>query len=572
MTDIFISYARDDQPKVTQLAAALEAAGYSVWWDLRIQSGSEFARDIETALAGAKAVIVCWSAAADESRWVKDEANSGAEANKLFAISLDGALPPIGFRQFHCTDFSNWRGNEGDACFKSLDDAIRGLISGTVPRPPVSRPMKRTGTGNARFIAIMLLLAVMGLGAVAFIFRAQLFDGSPAKVETTANTRPPVLAVAPLRVSDDSLSGIGGDLSESIAAGLSRFSLFTVVRPGDGGNQADYRLEGSLQREGEMLRLTARLVEVVNGKEVWGRTYDRDVSQGSLLAAQDDLRAQVVAAVGDPYGAMLSELQQQVIRKDPQTLSPFEAVLRHSIYRQRLGLEDHKITRDVLERAAKAAPDDANVLAALAAIRIEEVKHNYNRRPDSGAMALDAARRAVRADPKNSYAYFELAEVQYFLKDPDAFRAAAERAFELNPFDSEAVAMLGILSGYAGDWDRGKEWTGLAMKLNPDHPGWYNFTNFFDAYLHGQYEDAYRIAQRINQPEYFPDAYVQTIALVRLGRIDEAKAKANDFVRLWPARLSEFRNRNLDVWMYALPDLQDKIMTDLTAAGVDFSQ
>ena len=555
-----------------QLAAALEAAGYSVWWDLRIQSGSEFSKDIEQELAQAKAVVVCWSVAANESRWVKDEANSGAEAGKLFAISLDGALPPIGFRQFHCVDFSHWRGGGNEAPFESLNEAILGIFGGTPVRRSTVRPAKQPAAAKVRKILPLVLLLIVVAGALVYVLRSPLFDNHRSNVETATVAHPPMLEIVPLRVADSSLSGIGSDLTDGIASGLSRFSLFTAVGPGERSNPADYRLEGSLQREGSVLRLTARLVEVANGKEVWGRTYDRDVSEGSVLEAQDDLRAQVVAAVGDPYGAMLSELQQQVARKDPQSLGPFEAVLRHSIYRQRLSLEDHRITRDVLEKAAREAPDDANVLASLAAIRIEEIKHNYNRRADAGKMALDAARRAVRADPKNSYGYFELAEVQFFLKHPDAFRAAADRAFELNPFDSEAVAMLGILSGYLGDWDRGREWTSLAMKLNPDHPGWYNFTNFFDAYLHGRDEDAFRIAQRINQPEYFPDAYAQTIALVRLGRIDEARVKAKDFVRLWPARLSEFREKDLNVWMYALPDLQDKIMTDLSAAGVDFAQ
>ena len=62
MADIFISYARSDREKIERLAAALEAEGYSVWWDRFIQSGSEFSADIERELGDAKAVIACWSA------------------------------------------------------------------------------------------------------------------------------------------------------------------------------------------------------------------------------------------------------------------------------------------------------------------------------------------------------------------------------------------------------------------------------------------------------------------------------------------------------------------------------
>ncbi|MEM8771775.1 MAG: toll/interleukin-1 receptor domain-containing protein, partial [Pseudomonadota bacterium] len=62
MADIFISYARADRETVEKLAAALEGEGYSLWWDRRIQSGSEFSKDIEAELDAAKAVVVCWSA------------------------------------------------------------------------------------------------------------------------------------------------------------------------------------------------------------------------------------------------------------------------------------------------------------------------------------------------------------------------------------------------------------------------------------------------------------------------------------------------------------------------------
>jgi hypothetical protein len=75
MADIFISYAREDQAAVKPLAAALEGAGYSVWWDRRILAGTEFSEEIERELKAAKAVIVAWSQESHASNWVKDEAS-----------------------------------------------------------------------------------------------------------------------------------------------------------------------------------------------------------------------------------------------------------------------------------------------------------------------------------------------------------------------------------------------------------------------------------------------------------------------------------------------------------------
>ncbi len=83
MADVFISYAHEDRPKVEKLAEVLEPAGFSVWWDRRLETGSEFSRDIEKELNEAKTAIVAWSAASVGSHWVRDEAAAARDAGKL---------------------------------------------------------------------------------------------------------------------------------------------------------------------------------------------------------------------------------------------------------------------------------------------------------------------------------------------------------------------------------------------------------------------------------------------------------------------------------------------------------
>ena len=58
MADVFIGYARLDRETIEKLASAIEAAGYSVWWDRQIIAGAEFSRDIERELDAAKAVVI----------------------------------------------------------------------------------------------------------------------------------------------------------------------------------------------------------------------------------------------------------------------------------------------------------------------------------------------------------------------------------------------------------------------------------------------------------------------------------------------------------------------------------
>src|SRR3954453_15161134 len=61
MTDVFISYAREDEARVRDIVRALEQQNWSVFWDRRIPAGKSWRSYIGQALADAKCVIVVWS-------------------------------------------------------------------------------------------------------------------------------------------------------------------------------------------------------------------------------------------------------------------------------------------------------------------------------------------------------------------------------------------------------------------------------------------------------------------------------------------------------------------------------
>src|ERR1700722_7131396 len=74
MTDVFISYAREDRSQAAELAQLLEEAGYTVWWDWRLVGGSQYREIIDAKLTEARKVIVLWSVRSVGSAFVIDEA------------------------------------------------------------------------------------------------------------------------------------------------------------------------------------------------------------------------------------------------------------------------------------------------------------------------------------------------------------------------------------------------------------------------------------------------------------------------------------------------------------------
>ena len=61
MSDVFVSYKAEDRKRVKPLVEALQAEGFSVWWDEQIGGGAAWRSAIESELNAAKCVIVIWS-------------------------------------------------------------------------------------------------------------------------------------------------------------------------------------------------------------------------------------------------------------------------------------------------------------------------------------------------------------------------------------------------------------------------------------------------------------------------------------------------------------------------------
>src|SRR5919205_2916517 len=129
MSDIFISYAREDRAFAERLARAFEQQGWSVWWDKDIPPGRKYADLIGEALATARAVVVLWSRASLESDWVKDEAGEGRDRGVLVpAIIEPGLRPPVGFRQQQASDLSDWDGSDAHEGFQGLLAGVADFI------------------------------------------------------------------------------------------------------------------------------------------------------------------------------------------------------------------------------------------------------------------------------------------------------------------------------------------------------------------------------------------------------------------------------------------------------------
>ncbi len=135
MTDIFLSYSRDDRPRIEPLVETLTREGFDVWWDTRISSGTEFSKEIEQVLNQAKVVIVAWSASSVKSLWVADEASVGLQKGNLIPVCIDNVEPRLGFRQIQTINLSDRLPPRASTDISELLEALRSRL----PKPEAER-------------------------------------------------------------------------------------------------------------------------------------------------------------------------------------------------------------------------------------------------------------------------------------------------------------------------------------------------------------------------------------------------------------------------------------------------
>ncbi|HEV2365747.1 MAG TPA: TIR domain-containing protein [Caulobacteraceae bacterium] len=268
MADLFVSYARADKERVAPLIGALQAEGWSVWWDPEIGPGQEFDRLIAEELGKARAVVVVWTPTSVASRWVRGEAREAADRAVLAPVRFDRAELPIDLRAIHATDLDDWGGNPQSPAFRSLVKALRTLMGEIAPAAAVSA----AADGETRPSICVLPFVNVG--------------GDPEQEYFSDG------------ISEDIIT----DLSKiSALAVASRNTAFSYKGKAIGVAQIARQLavshvvEGSVRKAGARVRISAQLIEGATDKHIWAERYDRDLTD--IFAVQDEITAAIVEAL-----------------------------------------------------------------------------------------------------------------------------------------------------------------------------------------------------------------------------------------------------------------------------------
>ncbi|HUO15775.1 MAG TPA: protein kinase [Verrucomicrobiae bacterium] len=394
------------------------------------------------------------------------------------------------------------------------------------------------------------------------------------------------VAVLPFRYSGTNadLIALAEGLSEEVITGLSRFSYLRVIARSSTARYANqavdvrsagkelsarYVMEGTLRQAGNKLRLAVQLVDTVSGAHLWAENYERAFSPEAVFELQDDLVPRIVSTVAETHGVLPRSMAETLRTRNPEHLSPYEALLRGFAYFQQVNREEHTAVMAILERAVERAPDNGDCWALLSLFYSEGYAHDFSTRPDLLSRAYVASGRAIEAAPSNHLAHHARATVAFFRREVRAFRSAAQRAIDLNPMDGFTIAHMSFLMAYSGDWEQGCALAEKARSLNPRHPGWCWFPPLFDAYRKGDFPGALEFALKVNMPGFWRDSFARAVTYGQLGELEAGDKALQELLALRPNFASGARQECEKWWQ---PELVKSLLEGLRKAGLEIPE
>jgi eukaryotic-like serine/threonine-protein kinase len=280
---------------------------------------------------------------------------------------------------------------------------------------------------------------------------------------------------------------------------------------------ADAIVEGSVQRVGNRVRITAQLIEAATDKHLWARDFDRDVAD--LLTMQSEVAR-----------AIAQEIQVRISPEDSRRLSQtrpvrpeaLEALLMGKHQYWKANLAAYKEALASFERAVALQPDYAEAYAFLANTLMEM-------RNLGVPVAIEAIRspavKAAALDSTSADAYAALGSAEFEDWNWEAADRAFKRALELNPDSVEACGCYGLNLAAWGRLEEGLELTSRAVRVNP-LSAFAHFNHGIGLYWARRYGEAITEFKRATELEPGYGLAVALEVYARLAAGDAAAARA----------------------------------------------
>jgi tetratricopeptide (TPR) repeat protein/TolB-like protein len=491
MTDIFLSYKREDHARARQIVLALRRTGRTVWWDEGLTPRQAWDATIEQEIAAAASVIVLWSPRSVASDWVRSEAHYAQNHSKLVPVLIESCTVPLAFMLKQSIDLSHWRGSPNDPAWRRLIEWLDGqrpaADSEWLPDRRARQPAE-----PARRTLIVATLVIGALLAGFFVYKSTIDHAGAASIRVARFDTPP--GDEPAAAFSQ---GFAADLAQIVTSGGSKLRVIDGMAAEPRATNSDFTLNGSVRSEAHNLHATLTLNSVSDGAIIWSTNLTRPAAESGAMHHEAEVR------MGAVFVCALDETARD------RAIVSLDALKVYLQACEALPSGDDLHTRKLLRDVTALAPNFAQGWGTLAEWNGFLVGESDDGAPDAQKEALDAAARALAIDPRNSAAW----------------------------------VARGMIKTQIGEWSAAQADLARALTLSPDDPigNYFYASSLLNAGYTGEALD-YAIRAANSGPQFWPKTLQVIQVLANLDRIDEAQAMMTTALKTWPdnAALKDF--------------------------------
>jgi TolB-like protein/Flp pilus assembly protein TadD len=377
-------------------------------------------------------------------------------------------------------------------------------------------------TSRARYLAwtliVLLIAAVVIIASNRFVGVRRL--ANEASATPLASTKVPEKSIAVLPF--ESLSDNKGDtyfadgVQEEVLSKLAKLSQLKVIsrtsvmayRP---PSNRDVRsigtalgvanvVEGTVQRDGNRVRITTELIDARTDQTLWSESYQRDLTD--IFAIQSE----IAETVASKLSARLSPEEKRNIGQRPTTnLEAYDLYLRAKelVSHWRFAAEgagDLPKAVKLLEEATQKDPKFTLAYCLLARAHDDLYFYSIDKTPERRTLAEAAANDALRLEPDSPEAHLAEAYHLYSTRNYERASVQIELAQRALPNSPEALWLAGRIDERLGRWEDATKALEKAYSLDPQNPD--IVYDLADNYrLRGRYREAEQISARLNEVE-----------------------------------------------------------------------
>ncbi len=422
--------------------------------------------------------------------------------------------------------------------FRVLSGSGSGNGSGKTATSPAAGSAAKSGSK----VVLATIAAMVIAGAAAFWWYQQSSTLPPEQINaSTPRSDGPSIAVLPFSnlSGKQSESYFADGITEDITIDLSNVSGLNVtssssakrLQRGQGDVAASalklgigHLIEGSVRRSEDRIRITAKLIDVASGNQLWAERFDRKPED--IFAIQDEITGRVVSQLSDLFTDINFKTKRRSYTPNPLA---YDYYIKGRAQRIPPTPGNLKAAFESFNKAIEIDPKFAGGYAG-ASIATILASSDSTKTPETAKAGLAEAQRlaqkAVELDPDFGPGWGSLAEAYLRTGQHDESLQAIEKAIQAAPGDSLMRANFGRYLGYVGRAQEGIKQVRQAMRMSPDSLPLLYFLGLnqrsagqFDAAVESLIEHRKRLSGRI-----LPAPTTQLIAAyVEAGHVDKAR-------------------------------------------------